>query len=431
MTGQQQDLIVQSNKLINARYELSLLEKRLILLMLRDIRREDEDLKTYRIRIRSLCEGVETNAKNMYTQTREATRKLLTRVIEIHEPDGLLQVSPISRAKYYKGKGYVELTFDPRLKPYLLQLKRHFTQYTLKNVLGLQSIHSIRIYELLKQYEGVGKRTVEVEELKRLLGVDKRYKRYSDFKKRVILQAEGDLAEQCDIRFRYEEVKRGRKVAAIVFYISPNGQERNGPPPTVVLEADTAAEEGRLLGTLCEWGLSKDQATFYVRERGFAFCGAWVEEVKARYAAGKVEDVGAYLRQCLESGNVPKAPAQEKAEEAKGRQRAKKAEEEAEIDSLLQAYAPVYEEQVGELMRTAGPEAQRDLRERLGRDEILRAWIAPGGRVDEERFGQYLREELVQREGLDFNRLFAEWVHVEKGLAVRYDERRRSWRVLN
>lgn len=37
------------------------------------------------------------------------------------------------------------------LKPFLLQLKEHYTQYTLDNIMAMKSTYSIRIFELLQE----------------------------------------------------------------------------------------------------------------------------------------------------------------------------------------------------------------------------------------------------------------------------------------
>jgi plasmid replication initiation protein len=51
----------------------------------------------------------------------------LEKVVEIQEPGRLLQTHWVSSADYVDGTGMVNLTFDPLLKPYLLQLKGNFT----------------------------------------------------------------------------------------------------------------------------------------------------------------------------------------------------------------------------------------------------------------------------------------------------------------
>ena len=79
------------------------------------------------------------------------------------------------------------------------------------------------MYELLKSYEGIGKRVFDIEELKQILGVDDKYTKYANFKKRILLKAQRDLAEHTDIRFSFEEISESsRRVEKIAFKITRN-----------------------------------------------------------------------------------------------------------------------------------------------------------------------------------------------------------------
>ncbi|NGY80988.1 replication initiation protein [Bacillus megaterium] len=67
---------------------------------------------------------------------------------------------------YEENEGYITLQFHPSLKYLFLELKEKFTSYQLENVVRLNSVYSIRIYELLKQYERLRKRELTLEELR-------------------------------------------------------------------------------------------------------------------------------------------------------------------------------------------------------------------------------------------------------------------------
>ena len=70
-------------------------------------------------------------------------------------------------------KQIAEFEISKELAPYLVKLTSDFTSYLLGNIIRLDKAHSIRIYELLSQYSLIGKRTFEVEDLKRKLGYDR------------------------------------------------------------------------------------------------------------------------------------------------------------------------------------------------------------------------------------------------------------------
>lgn len=74
--------------------------------------------------------------------------------------------------------------------PYLLELKERFVQYNLGYILPLSSNYSIRLYQLLKEYEKLTRRTFTVKELQDLLQVPPSLKRYDNFKRKVLQIAE-------------------------------------------------------------------------------------------------------------------------------------------------------------------------------------------------------------------------------------------------
>lgn len=222
-------LVVQSNSLIEASYKLTLREKRLILILTSKVEKNDEDFKKYDFSVSELAALFEIKDDSYYTQVQKITKELMSKVLIIKEDKGLLFINWLSSAKYEVGN--VSLEFSPRLKPYLLSLKKQFTSYTLKNIVQFKSVYSIRIYELLKQYVNTEQkeRTIEVEDLRNKLGITeynqqgkiikKKLKNYADLKRKVILQAQKELINKADIAFFFEEIKKGRKVVAIKFLI--------------------------------------------------------------------------------------------------------------------------------------------------------------------------------------------------------------------
>ena len=79
------------------------------------------------------------------------------------------------------------LSFDPQLKPYLIQLKSHFTSIELRYVIHLQSVYAMRIYELLKQYRKIGERVLPIVELRHMLGIlPHKYQYINDFRRYAI-----------------------------------------------------------------------------------------------------------------------------------------------------------------------------------------------------------------------------------------------------
>lgn len=218
-------LVTKSNYFImNSSYDLSLEEQKIILTLASMVQPEDEEFKPYIFKISDFMEllGVENQAK--YTEIPKITKELMKKVFEIQEGDTLIQTAWLSGAKYKKGSGEVELTFSSYLKPYMLKLNTMFTQYKLANILSMKSKYSPRIYEILKcnEFKKQGYIEIEVEELRKLLKADNIYPRYNDFKRKVLEQTQKELKKISDINFDFEEIKTGRKVTALRFYIHQN-----------------------------------------------------------------------------------------------------------------------------------------------------------------------------------------------------------------
>ena len=88
----------------------------------------------------------------------------------------------------------------------------------------MRSKYSPRIYEILKcnEFKKQGYIEIEVDELRKLLKTENIYPRYNDFKRKVIEQSKKELDNLTDIKFDFEEIKTGRKITSIRFYIKSN-----------------------------------------------------------------------------------------------------------------------------------------------------------------------------------------------------------------
>ena len=215
-------LVVQHNKIIEARYRLSIGEQRLIKWLVSTIEADDEDFKKYRIHVIELADLLDIKRKDFYDAVKLATKKLIGNVLTFEMNSDTIQTSWLATAQYHKGNGVVDLQFSPVLKPFLLQLKRNFTSYELGNVIHLKRIYSIRLYELLKQYERIGRRRFLIEDLRNIFMVDEsQYKLYQDFKKYILLAAQEELREKTDIDFDMIEERKWKTCVAIEFIIKP------------------------------------------------------------------------------------------------------------------------------------------------------------------------------------------------------------------
>ena len=87
-------------------------------------------------------------------------------------------------------------------------------------LLSFKSQYSIRIYNILKQYERLKEREIELEQLKEMLGISKnQHVEYSNFKNNILRTTQQELKAKADLYFEFQEIKHGRRVGAIRFRI--------------------------------------------------------------------------------------------------------------------------------------------------------------------------------------------------------------------
>ncbi len=232
-------VVTQANQLALASYSLTLEEKRVVLLLVSLLRKDDKDFQAYRISMADLQNHVGIRRTDLYTEIKKIAVSLAQRVVKIEKPCGGWIVTNWISSAEYKPKGEsglksscMDLCFDPKMKPFLLELKDQFFSYMLSNVAHLRSIYSIRVYEILASYRRLGCVEFEIKELKDSLQIGSKYSRHKDFRKRVIDSAQKELKEKTDICFEYTEERKGRRVHKIHFTIHtqpiPN-QPQNQP----------------------------------------------------------------------------------------------------------------------------------------------------------------------------------------------------------
>lgn len=168
-------------------------------------------------------------------QLKASTDSLLGKVV--HVPDergGYVAFTLFKRCRVScddNGEWFVEIDASDDALPLMFDFKSRYFKYELWNALRLKSPNQVRMYEILKQYEKLGKREIAVTELKALLGIapDEYSDRWDNFKSRVLDSCQQALEENTDICFKYErgKVGKGGKWLSVIFYISKNAKHKD------------------------------------------------------------------------------------------------------------------------------------------------------------------------------------------------------------
>ena len=289
-------IAIQHNNLVQAKYSMTLQQKRVMIWLVSQIKPTDEDFKEHILSVKELIEVCQLSGESAYKQLKDITFSLIEkgiRIIDITTPkeDIETQISWLSSAKYRYGR--VTLTFSPELKPYLLLLKERFTAINMIDMMQFKSVHAIRIYELLKQYENIGERILDIEEIKECCGVKDKLRKYDHFEKYLLLIAKREINEKSDIYFDFERIKPFRKIEGIKFIITKNKayELRNNPSKQV----QEVKRKPAVIHTLKEFGLSTRVINQLLKENTEQVIQDAINAVDLQLAKGQVRNSKAML----------------------------------------------------------------------------------------------------------------------------------------
>jgi len=305
-------IVTKSNKLIACNYDLSLQEQKIILTLASMVQLQDTEFKEYEFKIKDFMELLGIQDKSKYIEVPKITKDLMKKVFEIREDKKIIQLAWLSSAIYETGKGTVILKFDSNLKPYMLELKELYTSYKLGNVLSLKSKYSIRLYEILRS--NLYKKCIEIDikELRSMVGAkEKAYTIYNNFKTRILIQSKKELKNKTDIYFDFTEIKTGRKVTSIKFYITSNAKARDeitiGSASSEVAatkESFSSVDIKKIQAIFTKHKITKLEASYILKDSNED-----LDLIKQCYeyllTKNKVDNVIGYMRKLVKDFNKP------------------------------------------------------------------------------------------------------------------------------
>ncbi|EFF84543.1 hypothetical protein KAM398_27900 [Acinetobacter sp. KAM398] len=233
------ELVVKDNALINASYNLDLVEQRLILLAIVEARESGKGIDAndpLTVHAESYINHFSVHRNTAYQALKDACKDLFARQFSYQEqrPKGVANITSrwVSQIAYVDNSATVELIFAPAIIPLVTRLEEQFTSYELKQVSGLSSAYAIRLYEVLIAWRSTGKTPViELSDFRQKLGVlETEYKRMYDFKKYVLDLAIKQINEHTDITVKVEQHKKGRSVSGFSFKFKQKQQPKIEKP---------------------------------------------------------------------------------------------------------------------------------------------------------------------------------------------------------
>ena len=222
-------VIKKSNRIVEARYYLSIWEMRIFQEMIEQIKPKSESFEQVTIPIRSFAKKFGQQGGWAYEAIRSAALDLAHRVVvaEMDGPKGgrvvyhslAVKVDlPIEEYPDGDSNSYIVLKFNEELKPELLQLSQNYTQYMAGLTMLLKTSYAIRIYEIMAMNRYRRMREISLKDFREMIGAlaykDEKMKAikkdvaatYGELNRSILRPSHAQIQEKTDIRFDYEPI---------------------------------------------------------------------------------------------------------------------------------------------------------------------------------------------------------------------------------
>ncbi|MDY7576540.1 RepB family plasmid replication initiator protein [Actimicrobium sp. CCI2.3] len=230
MATENKNVVVKSNRLVEASYRLTLVEQQIILFAICKAREEKilitpSTLITISANEFSAMFG--PGSTNVYAQLKVAASTLFDRRVVINDKDEKtgrprkVMTRWVQDVAYIDGIGQIQVAFARKMIPYITRLEQSFTKYRLEKVGLLSSAHAVRLYEMMIQRLGMSPvPAISITSLKDALDLGNEYDRTDNLKRAVIDVAIKQINKLTDIDVSYEQVKTGRSITHFKFSIA-------------------------------------------------------------------------------------------------------------------------------------------------------------------------------------------------------------------
>jgi len=186
-----------------------------------------------------VCGFPPSQAKRYVT---EQTSNIMRRVITFKMPDGSKYLTHWVQSFGVSPDGLLTFKVDELLVPRFQELHKAYVALECEKVMSLTGTHTIRIYELIKQYHHSKRREFKLEELIEMFQLGKSYKSIGDIKRRVINPAIKEINEKTNVVLEAKYYKAGRKVVSVEFSWTTKGAERKAKQRAAAKKKTSAAE---------------------------------------------------------------------------------------------------------------------------------------------------------------------------------------------
>ena len=248
------NLVVKHNDLVTASYAMTRHEQNLLLSCISQIdsRKRLEEGHVFTLTVEQ-ARDLFYNGNDQYNAYRDlktASERLFERKIRIQLDNGKeLLTRFVQSVIFDPDAGAVNIRFATDIYPYLSELEKNFTKYRLANIVQLTSVYAVRLYELLICWLGQGlhNKEFDIDDFRRLMGIDDKYSQFGELKKRVIVPALEQINEFTDHEIRVSYRKVGRTFRFIRFSFNVKDREKSKAIETTTKPSKRSKTQNRPL----------------------------------------------------------------------------------------------------------------------------------------------------------------------------------------
>lgn len=183
-----------------------------------------------------------------YKQLKRGAEEIRTHLIRISESelltskelkkrkrpkDGIILFTIANYSYYTDGEGYIEISLDPIIAPFISNLHKNFTSQFLLSALRLSNNNANKLYLLIREWISAGLilyKDLNIDELKINLGINhfKTYVEFKHFKRLFIVRAINTIIKLTEFtRIEIQILERkSRKVRKVRILYEYNGQKK-------------------------------------------------------------------------------------------------------------------------------------------------------------------------------------------------------------
>jgi len=245
------------NHIVNARYNYSLIQVRILISILKDLQEHIKKVKDLHCTVNQLdlFKGCLDNVVVMkvklkdisppdeYDHVRETMKKMCGIVIETEVKDNNLKTwrqwqglfLKVNQPEDLQRSNYMVVTMDIQVAEQLVYINRgtnrqtrepqsdNYSSFYFEPAMSTKNKYTPRIYMLLSRFKDQGGVYYSIDDLRDLLVLDTRYKDVEAIKRRILLPVQEELKRSADIWYNVKEKgfekKDGKKVLGFNFKI--------------------------------------------------------------------------------------------------------------------------------------------------------------------------------------------------------------------